>query len=155
VFKYGLRCLSGRSEYAITMASVRDVFPFSNPIKIVDVGAMSLGPGLEAYAKLLNAVPCEVIGFEPVPRECEKLNAMKRPGHTYLPYFIGDGTRRTFHECKFVATSSLFEPNTELLAKFQQLGDILTVVGTSEVETKRLDELTARSFWCCRARRSC
>jgi hypothetical protein len=88
-------------------------------LTIVDVGAMSLGEGREAYAKLIAAMPCLVIGFELQPAECAKLNARNRPGHTYLPVFVGDGARRTFYECNFGATSSLFEPNTALLQRFQ------------------------------------
>jgi FkbM family methyltransferase len=110
-------------------------------LKIVDVGAMSLGQGSEPYAPLLRAFRCEVIGFEPVAVECDRLNALKQAGQTYLPYFIGDGGKHTFYECKSTATSSLFEPNTPLLEKFQNLANLVSVVSTSEVETKRLDDI--------------
>jgi FkbM family methyltransferase len=111
------------------------------PLKIVDVGAMSLGDGRDAYSPLAGAVRCEVIGFEPVARECEKLVAMNVPGRTYLPYFVGDGTARKFYECNASMTSSLFEPNTPLLDKFQMLETFTRAVNVSEVETRRLDDI--------------
>jgi FkbM family methyltransferase len=120
---------------------IAPLLPALPPLKIVDVGAMSLGEGNDAYSPLAKVVNCEVIGFEPVARECEKLVAMNIPGRTYLPYFVGDGTVRKFYECNASMTSSLFEPNTPLLDKFQQLEIYTRVVNVSEVETRRLDDI--------------
>ena len=110
-------------------------------IKIVDVGAMSLGEGTDCYAQLIRTVPCEVVGFEPVAAECEKLNRDAKPGYRYLPYAIGDGSEQTFHECNFPMTSSLYEPNTELLKNFEQIEDFMRVIATRRVVTHRLDDL--------------
>ena len=110
-------------------------------LKIVDVGAMSLGEGTDAYSPLTNATPCDVYGFEPVAAEFAKLKASAKPGHHYLPYFVGDGSARTFHECNFPMTSSLFEPNTALLEKFQNLEELTRVQKTYPVETTRLDDV--------------
>jgi hypothetical protein len=60
---------------------------------------MSLGDEKDPYARLMKSVPCKVIGFEPVSRECERLALKARPGCVYLPYAIGDGTAQVFHEC--------------------------------------------------------
>ncbi len=111
------------------------------PLKIIDVGAMSLADDQDAYTPLTKAFPCEVIGFEPVAAECEKLVAKTIPGRTYLPYFVGDGSVRIFHECNSSMTSSLFEPNTALLEKFQALAELTRVVRTATVETQRLDDI--------------
>lgn len=110
-------------------------------LRIVDVGAMFIGEGQDAYSSLAKVLPCEVIGFEPVAAECERLIAMNIPGRTYLPYIVGDGSSRTFYQCNATMASSLFEPNTALLEKFQQLGDITHVVRTEAVETRRLDDI--------------
>jgi FkbM family methyltransferase len=123
------------------MFPVSALLPPLPRIKIVDVGAMTLGDGTEPYARLLRAAPCDVIGFEPVAAELEKLNQKKQEGQHFLPYIIGDGSARTFYECNFPMTSSLFEPNTALLEKFQNLGELVRVVKTSQVETKRLDDI--------------
>jgi FkbM family methyltransferase len=110
-------------------------------LKIVDVGAMSLGEGTEPYAALLKATPCDVIGFEPVTAEFEKLDRLAQENYRFLPYFVGDGATRTFYECNVTMASSLFEPNTELLAKFQSLDSIAQSITTSTVDTKRLDDI--------------
>jgi FkbM family methyltransferase len=111
-------------------------------LKIVDVGAMHLGEGAEPYADLLKSVPCEIIGFEPNVAECEKLIKSGKEGSShFLPYFIGDGSTQTFHECNFAMTSSLFEPDTALLAKFHNLEELMRVTKKYPVQTKRLDDI--------------
>jgi hypothetical protein len=66
-------------------------------VSVVDVGALSLGDGGDAYSPLLDQNLCDVVGFEPAPGECEKLNdaAAERPPGTgrlrFLPTFVGDG----------------------------------------------------------------
>ena len=48
----------------------------------------------------------------------------EKDGQCFLPYAVGDASTQTFHECMFPATSSIFEPNTALLAKFQFLEEL-------------------------------
>jgi FkbM family methyltransferase len=123
------------------MFNIASILPALPRLKIVDVGAMSIGQGAEPYARLMKALPCDVIGFEPVAAECDKLNQEQHEGHRYLPYFIGDGAPHTFYECNFPMTSSLLEPNTALLAKFQNLENLVRVVKSYPVETWRLDDI--------------
>jgi len=110
-------------------------------IKIIDVGAMSIGDGSEIYADLLRSTPCEVLGFEPVEAECAKLNAAGKPSLTFLPHAVADGQRHTFYECNFPMTSSLFEPNSALMAKFQNLEELARVVKTYPIDSVRLDDV--------------
>lgn len=124
-----------------TLFPIAPLLPPFPRLKITDIGAMSLGEGTEPYASLTQAVPCDVYGFEPGAGEFEKLKASAKPGHYYLPYFIGDGKTRTFYECNYTMTSSLFEPNTELLSKFQNLEELVRVQKTYPVETRRLDDI--------------
>jgi FkbM family methyltransferase len=134
-----LRC--GTSDGDVRMFNIASILPPLPRLKIVDVGAMSIGEGEEPYSRLMKAVPCEVIGFEPVAAECDKLNQEHHEGRRYLPYFIGDGAPHTFHECNFPMTSSLLEPNTALLTKFQNLENFVRVVKTYPVKTQRLDDI--------------
>lgn len=110
-------------------------------IKVVDVGAMWLGEGIEPYSALLEAGLAAVVGFEPVAEECEKLNRRFGPPHRYLPYAIGDGTPGRLHVCNESMTSSLYEPNTSLLAAFDGLEEIVRVVREVPVDTHRLDDV--------------
>src|ERR1700689_4259964 len=125
-------------------ASFFNIAPMLPPLprlKIVDVGAMSLGEGTDAYSPLVHATPCDVFGFEPGTEELQKLKASAKPGHHYLPYFVGDGSARTFYRCNYNMASSLFEPNTDLLNSFQALGELTIVQNTHAVETRRLDDI--------------
>lgn len=124
------------------MVSLIEMLGRSCPtIGVVDVGAMWLGMDLLAYKALLKGGVARVIGFEPVQAECDRLNKLGLKDHTYLPYFIGDGTERTFHLTNNSMTSSLYPPNTALLRKFQQLHEVTTIIKTERVQTRRLDEI--------------
>jgi FkbM family methyltransferase len=110
-------------------------------VKIVDVGAMSLGEDEDPYVRMTRVLECQIIGFEPLAQECALLNSKARPGCRYLPYFIGDGAERTFYETNTGMTSSLYEPNTPLLAKFQNLEEVVRVIAKHRVQTRRLDDI--------------
>lgn len=110
-------------------------------IDIVDVGAMWLDEAKPAYNALLSPGRARVIGFEPVQSECDKLNSMKMRNHTFLPYFIGDGRRRTFYLTKPSFTASLYEPDPAVINPFFNLPELMHVVEKTEVDTRRLDDL--------------
>lgn len=93
------------------------------------------------WQKLVRAPAVRVVGFEPVEEECAKLNARAAPGHVFLPCFVGDGTERTFHLCSHPMTSSLYEPNTPLLARFNNLEELTRPVRSTKVLTRRLDDI--------------
>jgi FkbM family methyltransferase len=124
------------------MFSLYDLIPQDPPvINIVDVGAMSLGKETDAYSAILRKGLVKIVGFEPVQAECDKLNNMPGSRRKYFPYAIGDGAIRTFNECNYAMTSSLYEPYTELLDKFQNLENRVRVVASSQVQTQRLDDI--------------
>jgi hypothetical protein len=104
-----------------SLFNIAPLLPPLPRLKIVDVGAMSVGEGTDAYSPLTRATPCDVYGFEPGVEALAKLNASAKPGHHYLP--------------------SLFEPNMELLSKFQHLAELTLVQKTHAVETRRLDDI--------------
>jgi len=115
-------------------------------IKVVAVGAMDLGSP-EVYTPLVEKGIAEVIGFEANASECEKLNRMalsdgvRQTKRRYLPYAVGDGSRRTFHITNTGYTSSLFPPNMKLLSEFQGLAELCQVVEAQEVDTVKLDDV--------------
>jgi len=120
------------------------MFPFLDflrerlAISVVDIGAASMGPGTDAYANLLSYPETMVCGFEPNAEACAARNAAAAPNQRYLPYFIGDGSARTFFVCENPLTSSLYEPDAALLARFQRLD--LPVRSRHAVQTTRLDD---------------
>jgi len=121
--------------------SIATILPPLPRIKIVDVGAMFTGPDADRYTRLENALPCEIIGFEPVAAEYHRLVAQNRPQHRYFPYMIGDGSARTFYECRAPFTSSLFEPDLAMAENFEHLAECFQLVRTHEVRTMRLDDI--------------
>jgi len=124
------------------MFSLCEILPKPLPsIHVVDVGAMALQGDHPIYQPLLDRGVAHVTGFEPVEEECRKLNATSGSQHSFLPYAIGDGTIKTFRQCNFSMTSSLYEPNTALLDRFQNLGELARVVTRCQLQTHRLDDL--------------
>jgi FkbM family methyltransferase len=121
------------------MFNILEILPPFGKVQVIDVGAMDLGG--EIYDPLVKAGIASVLGFECVQAECDKLNAMARESRAYLPYAIGDGTVRAFHECNFPMTSSLLEPNSGLLDRFQNLENLTQVVKKHMFATKRLDDI--------------
>jgi FkbM family methyltransferase len=122
------------------LRSIAPILPRLPRLKIVDVGAAATADG-PVYLRLMRALPCDVVGFEPVTTECDRLNALHLPGHLYLPYAIADGEPRQFYECSSPDTSSLFEPDSALAGKFHSLDEPLRVVSSRRIETRRLDDL--------------
>ena len=108
-------------------------------IRIIDAGAMTVGE--EVYASLTKRGRADVLGFEAVAEECAKLSAGADSNHRYLPYAVADGRRRTLHVCALPMTSSLYEPNRDLLDLYQALGDLVQVTSRIEMDTVRLDDI--------------
>jgi FkbM family methyltransferase len=108
-------------------------------LRIVDVGAMDVGD--TPYARLVEALPCEVLGFEPVEEECRRLNAAAQPGRRFLPHVVGDGSDQTFYVCAYAYNSSLLEPNRAVLSQFTEFEQLFEVIEAQPVRTRRLDDV--------------
>lgn len=108
-------------------------------IKIVDIGASDSGS--HPYKSLIDRFKTEIIGFEPNEAECRKLNDTYKGTHRFFPHFVADGNPATFYETNWVATGSLFEPNTVLLQQFVALDEMTRLVARHPVETRRLDDV--------------
>jgi FkbM family methyltransferase len=117
------------------------VFEQVPEIKVLDVGASDIGR-TPCYQGLVDKGVASVVGFEPNEQQCLFLNEKyKHKKCRFLPYFIGDGKAALFHETNWVATGSLFPPNTALLKKFQNLSELTTPVAVHDVQTMRLDDI--------------
>jgi FkbM family methyltransferase len=115
----------------------------------VDIGAMQLPSANDPLGPLSDAGLLSVIGFEPLAEECQKLNARDSRGRRYLPYAIADGRRRTFYVTNTGMTSSLLRPNLKFAGLFQNLAELMQVVSTQEIETRRLDDVAeVREYGC-------
>jgi len=133
------------------MKSIIDFFKTENldipEIGILDIGAMLTDGHSKEYQPLLDAGIAKVIGFEPVEKECQKLNKdLKSKNISFLPYFIGDGTKQTFCLNNSSMTSSLLEANIELLSLFSGLAELCHTVSREEVQTTCLDDIPEIDF---------
>ncbi len=121
------------------MQSLLEYFPEPFLIDILDVGA-SLN-NAPPYEPLMEAGRARLTGFEPDATEIARLRELYGAPHRFFPNFIGDGRPGTYHETNWVLTGSLFEPNTPLLEKFQNLAELTKPMARHPVSTTRLDDL--------------
>lgn len=107
----------------------------------VDIGAMLLDGVPDPLARLNKLGRLSIIGFEPQPAECAKLNALALPSRQYLPYAVANGERRDFYITNTGMTSSLLRPNLRVAEKFTNLAELMQVVATTQIDTVRLDDV--------------
>jgi FkbM family methyltransferase len=119
---------------------VRDLAP---ALKILDLGALFVGAGAEPYARLLSGGRNSIVGFEAISEACVQLNQRFAPDRQFLPYTIADGRRRNFYRCNQVMTSSLYEPDQDVMGRYENLSELCQVESVYEVDTWRLDDVEA------------
>jgi hypothetical protein len=126
---------------------LKDIVALQPPlIEILDIGAAAFEP--DRYEALLRQEIAKVTGFEPNPDELAKLRRHKK-GHVYLPYFLGDGTKRPFYWTEFPGCSSLLRPDPSVIDRFATLstlsagdaGGDFAVKEEVGVEAVRLDDI--------------
>jgi FkbM family methyltransferase len=110
------------------------------PLTIVDVGAQPLIDEDDIFQPLLESGQCHVIGFEPL-EETHQHRLAQNPSWSLLPFFLGDGSERTFYETVWGPTSSLYEPDNAALADFVGLSESCVVSQSRVVQTVRLDDV--------------
>ena len=112
-----------------------------DPIRLVDIGARG---GVDPRWNRLHPY-LDVLGFEPDPSECERLNA--RAGELpyrsrFLPYALGREVGEvTFHVCRWPVASSVFEPNPDLFEDFPHAADLMAVTERRRMATVPLDDV--------------
>ena len=111
-------------------------------LKIVDVGAMDVGEA-EPWSGLVEIGAATLIGFEPNPPECEKLNASAGPNTQYLPHAVGDGGPHTLHIGAAPMTSSLLAPDPAVMQQFHALWELCEPTAEIPLDTARLDDIPA------------
>jgi len=95
---------------------------------ILDVGAALLEKPPDR--SLADAGRGRIFGFEPDKQACDHLNREYADPHHFFPFFVGNGRPAVFHETNWAPTGSLYEPNTRLLEKFQNLAEVAIPVAT-------------------------
>lgn len=138
-----LATLAGYTETEVpAVNSLADILPRpTNPIGVVDIGALMLNEDSAPYDKLLKTGLATVVGFEPNEPECERLRQHYGSAHRFYPHFIGDGKPGTYYETNMVMTGSLYKPDKKVMDKFMNLYELCTPVAEHPVLTHSLDDL--------------
>lgn len=138
-----LAALAGNIKAEATaVKSLADILPQpTNPIGVVDIGALMLNEDSAPYDKLVKKGLATVVGFEPNEPECERLRQHYGSAHRFYPHFIGDGKPGTYYETNMVMTGSLYKPNKKVMDKFMNLYELCTPVAEHPVLTHTLDDL--------------
>lgn len=122
-------------------SSIAHILSPDSPLGIVDIGAALLGDQAPEYQLLIDAGVARLVAFEPDPQALQLLRQRYPSPHACLSLIIGDGNPAVFHRTHWSPTSSLLEPNTELAAKFYNLGILMEVAERLHVDTIRLDDV--------------
>ncbi len=132
-----------RPSHPVDILAFLDQHDIARPrLRIVDVGAMDVGES-EPWSGLVEIGAANLIGFEPNPPECDKLNAGAGPNTEHLPHALGDGKTHTLHIGAAPMTSSLLPPDPAVMKQFHALWELCEPVGEEPVDTVRLDDLDA------------
>lgn len=121
------------------LASFLTSHGFQGPLTIVDVGAQMQKAKDHLYARLLDLVPCRIVGFEPLEERRREREEAEGGAHLSMrPDFIGDGRTHMFHITEPDVTSSLLPLNTEVTGQLMQWSLLKTVRRVS-ADTVTLD----------------
>ena len=123
---------------------VPTVYPIA--LEVLGPGAatfLDVGARWGAEASWFRLKPlARLIGFEPDPVECRRLNEKAESGQeTFVPAALSNYPGRgTLYVTREPACSSLYPPSAEMLARFPSLREIMTPVRTANVPLTTLAE---------------
>ena len=147
------RCHLIRQRFSLSVGaqaantSVREWFDFLGliePLRCVDVGALALTDTAEPWVRWAHEGCAEVLGFEPLPDACDRLNrqaSISGAALRYLPWALGDGACHTLYVTNAPMTSSLYPPARTTVDLFPALGDLMQVEEEVPLQTHRLDDV--------------
>lgn len=118
-----------------------EVLGFKDRIQVIDVGANPID-GKPPYHGIYSEDLANVIGFEPNPEAFSKLEAVKKPNDKFFKQAIGDGTVLKYNMCRAEGMSSNFDPDLDVMKRFQMYPEVSEIINTSEMETTRLDDIS-------------
>lgn len=116
---------------------MRDLYNLLQPERLTSVVDVGSNPIEDAppYTRMLDEELCTVAGFDP------QMSTAPRPGVTYHPLLIGNGSPATLHVCQMPGMTSLLPPDPAALALFPGFKEWATVVERRQVATTRLDQI--------------
>ncbi len=112
-------------------------------LKIIDVSTTCPGNATPIYQSVLmmQGDQTRIIGLSPLEEECYHLNLLHGDTHLFLSCLIADGLQQSFYTCNFNQFSSIYEPNANLLSKYQDIKELFRIVNQCTMPTHRLDDI--------------
>lgn len=118
-----------------------EIIGLDSRIQVIDVGANPID-GKPPYHGIYSEDIAHVIGFEPNPLAFKKLESVKKPNDKFFLQAIGDGKVQKYNMCRAEGMSSNFDPDMEVMKRFQMYPEVSQILETSEMKTTRLDDVT-------------
>jgi len=123
------------------MKLFEEKIPLEKPIQIMDIGAAAINED-PAYTNLMTAGFAHLHAFEGDDRQIKGIRDKYGDLVTIYTDFLFDGTVRDFYQASAASgMSSLFKPNADVLAFFNEFISFGEVKDVSKVKTVRLDDV--------------
>ncbi|MFN3359981.1 MAG: FkbM family methyltransferase [Pseudanabaenaceae cyanobacterium] len=131
------------------MFDIRTILGENTPVvKVVAVGCSWI-EGIERFYSLLEQRLGSLVGFEANPQEFAKLQqiaeernkVMGLECYKYLPYAVGDGRIRVFHNLNECLNSSIIPPNYAIHHYIETIPGEFDIKSVETVQTIRLDDI--------------
>jgi FkbM family methyltransferase len=110
-------------------------------LTVLDVGAVPIAGQEEKAHALVRGFPgSKVVGFEVDPEVCDGLNRDADGSLQFYPVALGRAEEeRTFYRTVHPMCASLYEPDADLLARYQNM-EVSQLKNTSKIKTMGLDQ---------------
>lgn len=118
------------------------VLGFDGHIQVIDVGANPID-GKPPYHGIYAEDVAHVIGFEPNPQAFAKLEKVKKGRDQFFMQAIGDGKEHNYNMCVAEGMSSNYDPDLEVMSRFQMYLEVSKIIEKSTMPTTRLDDVKA------------
>ena len=123
--------------------SIEDIVGLESRIEVMDIGAACISE-VPVYRRLLDRGIAHLHAFEGDQRQIEKIAATYGSHATVHPFFLFDGSEQTVHlATEASGMTSLLRPKVDALKFFNGFDRFGTILSTTRLQTKRLDDVKA------------
>lgn len=122
----------------------RSLFPDCPLPTILDIGAGDCSwetVGVSPLEGLADRGDAYVVAFDGAAESFATVEDRANAYRRYVCAFVADGGRRTFYRTNHPFTGSLYKPNASIADNFNNLGEVMKIVETVEVDTVAIDDL--------------
>tara|TARA_B100000780_G_scaffold277168_2_gene247264 strand:+ start:1193 stop:2041 length:849 start_codon:yes stop_codon:yes gene_type:complete len=120
--------------------ALKTLLGLESNVSVVDVGANPIDTN-PPYKSLYDQGLAHVVGFEPNKEAYEKLMGVKKENDAFFPVALGDGNEAKFNICHAQGMSSNFDPDFEVMKRFQLYPEAAHIKKMVMIQTKKLDDI--------------